>query len=211
MNKNLTEIVFILDRSGSMAHLEEDTIGGYNSFLKKQKNEEGEASVTTVLFDDRFELIHDNADIRKVSPLTDKEYYARGTTALFDAIGKTISMVGNRHKLAPSSLVPGKTLVVIITDGYENSSCEYNIKQVKAMIERQKGKYNWEFVFLGANIDAISAAGDIGIAPDFAATYQADKMGTAMNFDAVDSVAKCVRASRQVTRDWKKDIERRTK
>lgn len=209
MNKNLTEIIFILDRSGSMAHLEEDTIGGYNSFLKKQMNEEGDATVTTVLFDDKFEIIHDNADIKKVNPLTDKEYYARGMTALLDAIGKTINHVGNRHKFAPSSLVPNKTLVVIITDGYENSSCEYNIKQIKAMIERQKEKYNWEFLFLGANIDAISAAGDIGITPDFAATYQADKMGTSMNFDAVDCVASCVRASRPVTREWKKAIENR--
>lgn len=211
MNKNLTEIVFILDRSGSMAHLEEDTIGGYNSFLKKQKNEEGEACVTTILFDDAYEIIHDNADIKKVNPLTDKEYYARGTTALFDAIGKTINHVKNRHKFAPENQIPSKTLVVIITDGYENASCEYNIRDVKAIIETQKEKHNWEFIFLGANIDAISAAGHIGIAPDFAATYQADKMGTQMNFDAVDCVVSSVRAARHISKQWKSSIENRTK
>lgn len=207
--KNLTELVFILDRSGSMAHLESDTIGGYNSFLNKQKQEEGEATVTTVLFDDKFELVHNNADIKKVDFLTSKEYYARGTTALFDAIGKTISIVGNRHRLAPDCLTPDKTLVVIITDGFENASCEYGIKQVKSMIERQKEKYGWEFLFLGANMDAISAAGDIGIAPDRSATYRADEKGTAMNFDAVNSVASCVRASRPVTSEWKRKIESR--
>lgn len=211
MNKNLTEIIFILDRSGSMAHLESDTIGGYNSLLKKQKDESGEASVTTVLFDDKFEIIHDNADIKKVTPLTDNEYYARGTTALLDAIGKTISLVHNRHRFAPESLVPGQTLVVIITDGFENASCEYTLRDIKAIINRQQTEYNWEFLFLGANIDAIAAAGDIGIAPDFAATYQADSLGTQMNFDAVDYVVSSVRASRPITKKWKKDIERRTK
>lgn len=209
MNNNLTEIVFILDRSGSMAHLEEDTIGGYNSFLKKQKNEEGEATVTTVLFDDRYEIVHNNADIKKVNMLTRKDYYARGMTALLDAIGKTISLVGNRHKLSPQSLVPGKTLVVIITDGYENASREYNMHDIKAIVKRQKEKYNWEFIFLGANIDAIAAAGDIGIAPDRSATYRADEKGTQMNFDAVNSVAKSVRASRPIAADWKASIEKR--
>ena len=211
MNKNLTEIVFILDRSGSMAHLEEDTIGGYNSLIKKQLNEEGEASVTTVLFDDKFEIIHDNVDIKKVKPLTDKEYIARGTTALLDAVGKIISYVGNRHKTAPESVVPHKTLVVIITDGYENASCEYNLKQIKAIIERQKENYNWEFLFLGANIDAIATAGDIGITPDFAATYQADSVGTQMNFSAVDCAVSSLRASRPITKKWKEEIEKRSK
>ena len=209
MNNNLTELVFILDRSGSMAHLEQDTIGGYNSLIAKQKKEQGEACVTTALFDDRFELIHDNADITKIFPLTDKEYYARGTTALLDAIGKTISHVANRQKFAPSSLVPGKTMVVIITDGFENASCEYNIKQVKAIIEHQKEKYNWEFLFLGANMDAISAAGDIGIAPDRAATYVADCKGTQMNFDAVHYAACDMRAARSISATWKEKIEKR--
>lgn len=211
MNKNLTEIIFILDRSGSMAHLESDTIGGYNSLLKKQRDEIGEAAVTTVLFDDKFEIIHDNADVTKVSPLTDKEYYARGTTALLDSIGKTISHVMNRHRLAPESLIPHKTLVVIITDGYENASCEYNLRDIKAIINRQQKEYNWEFLFLGANIDAIAAAGDIGIAPDRAATYQADSKGTSMNFEAVDCVVSSVRASRPVTKAWKSAIEKRNK
>ena len=211
MNKNLTEIVFILDRSGSMAHLESDTIGGYNSLIKKQRNEFGEATITTVLFDDSYEIVHDNADIRKVAPLTNKEYYARGATALLDAVGKTINHVGNRHKLAPSSLIPGKTLVVIITDGYENASREYTVRDIRKIIERQKNKYNWEFLFLGANIDAISAAGDIGITPDRAATYQADSKGTQMNFDAVDCVAQCVRFSRPIAKTWKADIEKRSK
>ena len=138
MNKNLTEIVYILDRSGSMSGLEKDTIGGYNSFLEKQKKEDGDAVVTTVLFDDKYDMVHDRVDIKKVKALTNKEYYARGMTALLDAIGKTINQVSARHKTMVDSAVPAKTVVVIITDGMENASKEYKLQTVKAMIEKQK-------------------------------------------------------------------------
>ena len=207
MNKNLTEMVFILDRSGSMSHLEADTIGGYNSLLEKQKKEQGEAAVTTVLFDDKYELIHDHADIKKVKRLTGREYFARGATALLDAIGKTINHVGNRHKYAPDSAVPSKTMVVIITDGFENASREFSQSKVKSMIEHQKDKYGWEFLFLGANIDAVSTARDYGIAPDRAVKYEADSIGTMTNFEAVSKTVSCVRESRPIASNWKKDIE----
>ena len=143
MNAELTELVFILDRSGSMNGLEADTIGGYNSLLEKQRKEVGDATVTTVLFDDQYEVIHDHAAIGKVKDITNKEYFARGCTALLDAVGKTINHVGNRHKNALDSEVPGKTMIVIITDGYENASREFTLPQVKQMIERQKEKYGW--------------------------------------------------------------------
>ncbi len=207
MNKNLTEMVFILDRSGSMSGLEEDTIGGYNSLMEKQRKEDGEAVVTTVLFDDQYEMIHDHADIKKVKPMDSKTYYARGCTALLDAIGKTINHVGNRYKYAPDSEVPGKTMVVIITDGYENASKEFQLDKVRSMIEHQKQKYNWEFLFLGANIDAVQTAGTFGIAPDRAVTYEADTEGTRMNFAVVSETVSCVRASRPMASDWKRDIE----
>lgn len=208
MNKNLTEMVFILDRSGSMGGLEADTIGGYNSLLDKQKKEVGEAAVTTVLFDDQFEMVHDHAGIIKVKPLTDKEYYARGMTALLDAVGKTINHVGNRHKYAPDSEVPAKTIVVIITDGHENASREFSLKRVKAMIEHQKKKYGWEFLFLGANIDAVSAAADIGISADRSVNYMPDSVGTAMNFAAVDCAVRAVRCEKPIDSSWKREIER---
>ena len=208
MNKSLTEMVFILDRSGSMSHLETDTIGGYNSLLEKQKKEQGEAVVTTVLFDDRYELIHDHADIKKVKPLTEREYFARGTTALLDAIGKTINTVGKRHKYAPDSEVPSKTMVVIITDGFENASREFSQTQVKSMIEHQKERYDWEFLFLGANIDAVSTARNYGITPDRAVKYEADSVGTRTNFEAVSQTVSCVREARPIAADWKKDIEK---
>lgn len=187
-NKNLIEMVFILDRSGSMAGLEGDTIGGYNSLLEKQRKEVGDATVTTVLFDDQYEMIHEHAAIGKVSDITNKEYFARGMTGLLDAVGKTINHVGNRHKNALDNEVPSKTMVVIITDGQENASREFTLPQIKKMIKRQKEKYGWEFLFLGANIDAVTTAAGFGISSDRAVTYEADSVGTRMNFDAVSTV-----------------------
>lgn len=206
-NNNLTEIVFILDRSGSMSGLEQDTIGGYNSLLKRQKDEEGEAVVTTVLFDDQYEIVHDHTDIKKVRELTEKEYYARGCTALLDAIGKTINHVANRRKYASDRAVPGKTLVVITTDGYENASCEFLLETVNQMIKHQKEKYGWEFLFLGANIDAVKIAASLGINKDMAVTYKADSEGTKRNYEAVCNVASSVRGDKKVTKNWKTDIE----
>ena len=207
-NKNLTEMVFILDRSGSMAGLEEDTIGGYNSLLEKQRKEVGEATVTTVLFDDQYEMIHDHAAIGKVKDITNKEYFARGMTGLLDAVGKTVNHVGNRHKNALDSEVPEKTMVVIITDGYENASREFTLPQVKKMIKRQKEMFGWEFLFLGANIDAVSTAAGFGISADRAVTYEADSEGTRMNFDAVSNVACCMRQSAPIAGNWKENIEK---
>ena len=204
----MTELVFILDRSGSMSGLESDTIGGYNSLLEKQRKEVGAATVTTVLFDDQYEMIHDHVAIGKVKDITNKEYFARGMTGLLDAVGKTINHVGNRHKNALDSEVPGKTMVVIITDGYENASREFALPQVKQMIERQKEKYGWEFLFLGANIDAVTTAAGFGISADRAVTYEADSVGTRMNFDAVADVVDCVRQSAPIARNWKENIER---
>ena len=206
-NKNLTEMVFILDRSGSMSGLEMVTIGGYNSLLKKQRKEAGDATVTTVLFDDQYEMIHDHAAIGKVKDITNKEYFARGMTGLLDAIGKTINHVGNRHKNALDSEVPEKTMVVIITDGYENASREFTLTQVKQMIERQKERFGWEFLFLGANIDAVSTAAGFGISADRAVTYEADSVGTRVNFNAVNETVSCIRASMPMSADWKRDIE----
>jgi len=207
MNKNLTEIVYILDRSGSMSGLEKDTIGGYNSFLEKQKKETGDAVVTTVLFDDKYDMVHDRVDIKKVKALTNKEYYARGMTALLDAIGRTINYIDARHKNALESEVPFKTIVVITTDGYENASHEFDSSKVKAMIENQKKELGWEFLFLGANIDAVETAKDFGITKEFAVTYCADEEGTALNFDCVSEAVSDVRASRPMAANWKDKIE----
>ena len=211
MNKNLTEIVYILDRSGSMSGLEKDTIGVYNSFLKKQKAEPGQAVVTTVLFDDKCETIHDRVDIRKVEPLTNRQYYARGMTALLDAVGETVKRVSNRHKNALPSEVPAKTIVVITTDGCENASMEYTYRMVKDMVCLQKEKYGWEFLFLGANIDAIETAADFGITKERAVTYEADEVGTELNFDSVCEVVFDMRASRPVSQSWKQKIEEHSK
>ena len=207
MNKNLTEIVYILDRSGSMSGLEKDTVGGYNSFLKKQKTQPDEAVVTTVLFDDCYDMVHDRADIKKVKPLTNKEYFARGMTALLDAVGKTITHVQNRHQNALDSELPGKTIVVITTDGLENASRKFNITQIEQMIERQKKEYGWEFLFLGANIDAVATAKDLGITGECAVTYCADEVGTELNFDSVSEAVSCLRASRPISANWKEQIE----
>ena len=196
MKKGLTEIVFILDRSGSMSGLEADTIGGYNSLIVKQKKEEGEAYISTVLFDDTCEVLHDRVGIGKINPMTDKEYYVRGCTALLDAIGGAIYHIGNVHKYAREEDRPEKTLFIITTDGQENSSRRYTYEKVKHMVERQKEKFGWEFLFLGANIDAIAEAGRFGIKADRAVNYHCDKEGTTVNYQAlsraVSSVRKCV-------------------
>ena len=207
MKKNLTEIVFILDRSGSMAGLEDDTIGGFNSMLTKQKNEEGEAVVSTVLFDNECEVIHDRVDIQKIEPMTRKEYYVRGCTALLDAVGGAIHHIGNVHKYAREEDRPEKTLFVITTDGMENASRKYTYDRLKAMIERQKEKYGWEFIFLGANIDAAKEAARFGITEDRAATYHADSVGTAVIYEAMNKAVCSVRACRPVSADWKQKVD----
>ena len=207
MRKNLTEIVFILDRSGSMAGLEDDTIGGFNAMIEKQKKEQGEAFVSTVLFDNISEVIHDRVDIQKVEPMTRKDYYVRGCTALLDAVGKAIHHIGNVHKYAREEDRPEKTLFVITTDGLENASRQYSYKDLKRMIERQKEKYGWEFLFLGANIDAAREAARFGINADRAANYHADHMGTVVIYEAVNEAVCCVRASRPMSAEWKRSID----
>ena len=195
MRENLTELVFILDRSGSMGGLESDTIGGFNSLISKQQKEDGEAVVSTVLFDDQVDVIHDRVPIGDVKKLTDKEYYVRGCTALLDAVGEAIHHIGNVHKYARDEDRPAKTLFVITTDGLENASKKYSFKDVKKMIERQKEKYNWEFLFLGANIDAVEVAGSMGISRDRAANYNCDAEGTALNSEVLEQAVSMVRES----------------
>lgn len=206
--KQLTEVVFILDRSGSMHGLESDTIGGFNSMLAKQKNGEGEAVVSTVLFDDESKVLHDRQPIDSIAPMTDKDYQVRGCTALLDAIGGAIRHIGNVHKYAREEDRPNKTLFVIITDGMENASQHYSRDKVKNMIECQQEKYGWEFMFLGANIDAIAEAGRYGIRKEMAANYICDERGTALNYSAVGEVLCSMRANRPITNAWKAEIDR---
>lgn len=196
MNENLTELVFILDRSGSMGGLESDTIGGFNSMILKQQKEDGEAVVSTVLFDDRCEVIHDRVKISEVKKMTEDDYYVRGCTALLDAVGGAIHHIKNVHKYAREEDRPAKTLFVITTDGLENASRQYSVKDVKKMIEKQKEKYNWEFLFLGANIDAVEVAGSLGINRDRAANYNSDSKGTALNFECLEAAVSRVRRSK---------------
>ena len=208
MKKNLTEIVFILDRSGSMAGLEGDTIGGFNAMIQRQKREAGEAVVSTVLFDDQREVIHDRVDIRLLPPLTEKEYYVRGCTALLNAVGKAIRHIGNVHKYAREEDRPEKTLFVITTDGMENASRSYSYDRVKSMIQRQKEKYGWEFIVLGANIDAAREAARFGIHADYAANYNADREGTAVVYETVTDAICHVRAcSAPLSADWKRKVD----
>ena len=195
MKKNLTEIVFILDRSGSMSGLEADTIGGFNSMIEKQKKEAGEALISTVLFDNFSEVIHDRIPVGRVEPMTDREYYVRGCTALLDAIGGAIHHIGNIHKHAREEDVPEHTLFVITTDGMENASRRYDSETVKKMIERQKAKYSWEFLFLGANIDAVETASRFGIGADRAVNYHSDHQGTQLNYEVLSEAVSTVRCS----------------
>ena len=207
MKKNLTEIVFILDRSGSMAGLEEDTIGGFNAMIEKQKREEGEALISTVLFDNESVVIHDRVDIQKIEPMTRKEYFVRGCTALLDAVGGAIHHIGNVHKYAREEDRPEKTLFVITTDGMENASRRFTYDRLKVMIERQKKRYGWEFLFLGANIDAAAEAKRFGISEDRAVTYKCDAEGTALNYDVISEAVCNVRACRPLGAGWKSRID----
>ena len=218
MNDNITELVFILDRSGSMGGLESDTIGGYNAVLAKHRAAEGQAFVNTVLFDNETEVLHDRVDISQVKDLTSKEYWVRGCTALLDAVGGAIRHTERVHKYLPEDHKPGHTIFVITTDGYENASRRYSRAQVKEMIEA-KQKAGWEFFFLGANIDAVAEAGSLGITEDRAATYLADGEGTATMYGAVAEATCCVRAAapmgalggKRMGRGWKRSVEADTK
>ena len=209
MKKNLTELVFILDRSGSMAGLEGDTIGGFNAMMEKQKREPGETLVSTVLFDQDTQVIHDRAPLEELGPLTQEEYYVRGSTALLDAVGGAIRHIGNVHKYAREEDVPEKTLFVITTDGMENASRRYDYDRVKAMIRRQQERYGWEFLFLGANIDAAREAGRFGIRPECAADYHADSRGTRVIYESLAQAVCQVRTcAAPLQADWKKEIDR---
>ena len=194
MRKGLTEVIFILDRSGSMSGLEADTIGGFNSMIAKQKKEDGEAYISTILFDDQTEVLYDRVPVSKIEPMNDKQYYVRGCTALLDALGGAIHHIGNVHKYAREEDRPEKTLFIITTDGMENSSRQYSYEKVKKMVERQKKKYGWEFLFLGANIDAIEVADRFGIAANRAINYECDSKGTQLNYEVLSRTVSEFRA-----------------
>lgn len=207
MKQNKTELVFILDRSGSMSGLEDDTIGGFNSMIEKQKEEKGDAFVTTVLFDNKYELLHDRQDIKSLNTITRKEYYVRGSTALLDAIGITINNVRQALFNLLEEQCPDKVVFVIITDGMENASTEYSYRKIKEMIEHQKSKYAWEFMFLGANIDAVKTAESFGITEDRATNFCSDSQGTQLNYKVISEAVSCFRQGKKVTADWKEEIE----
>lgn len=207
MQKDLTEIVFILDRSGSMSGLESDTIGGFNAMIEKQKKAAGKALISTVLFDHVSTVLHDRVPLERVEPMTDRDYTVRGSTALLDAIGGAIRHIANVHKYAREEDRPMHTLFVITTDGMENASRNYNIETVRRMIRRQK-EQGWEFLFLGANIDAVKTAGSFGIGADRAVNYHADQAGTQLNYEVLSDAICSVRASAPLSADWKGRIEK---
>ena len=206
MKNNVTEIVFILDKSGSMAGLESDTIGGFNSMIEKQKKQEGLCFVSTVLFDNESKVLHDRVKLTDIPKMTDRDYTVRGCTALIDAIGGAIHHIGNIHKYARHEDVPEHTMFVITTDGQENASHKYTSEQVKKMIERQKEKYGWEFLFIGANIDAVETASRYGIGADRAVNYNADGEGTHILYESVAKAVCNIRASAPLSADWSEDI-----
>lgn len=211
MKTGLIELVFILDKSGSMSGLEKDTIGGYNAMLEKQKAVEGQCYMTTVLFDNNYELLHDRIDIRAVSPMTDKEYQIGGSTALLDAIGRTIHKISNAQKHTAADYRAEKVMFVIITDGAENASHEYTSEKVKALIEQQKETFGWEFVFLGANIDAVETAGRFGISADRAQNYHADSDAVKLNFRVMSEAVASFRTSSAMPASWGDEIQKEYK
>lgn len=206
MRKGLTEVIFILDRSGSMSGLEADTIGGFNSMIAKQKKEDGEAYISTVLFDDVSEVLYDRVPVNKIEPMNENQYYVRGCTALLDAIGGAIHHIDNVHKYIKKEDRPEKTLFIITTDGMENSSRRYSYDKVKKMVEKQKKKHGWEFLFLGANIDAIEVAGRFGISANRAINYESDRKGTQLNYEVLSKTVSCFRAARRAD-DMDKIVE----
>ncbi len=206
LRNNITEIVFILDRSGSMGGLESDTIGGFNSMIQKQKKEEGECYVTTVLFDSKVETLHDRIPLSEISDMTDKEYFVRGSTALLDAIGSTVSHISSIHKYVRKEDVPSHTIFVITTDGMENSSREYSSGKVKKMIEKKK-EDGWEFLFLGANIDAVETARGFGINEECAVNYHSDAKGTALNYACLSRAIGSVRRKGKMDAAWREEID----
>lgn len=204
---NLTELVFILDRSGSMSGLESDTIGGFNAMIAKQKKEDGEAYVSTVLFDNVSEVLHDRVSLKEISKMTAKDYTVRGCTALIDAIGGAIKHIRNIHKYARPEDVPAHTMFIITTDGQENASHCFSSDEVKKMIEHQKAEYGWEFLFIGANIDAVETASRFGIGRDRAVNYRADSQGTQVLYDTISAPISAMRANKNIDEDWGKKIE----
>lgn len=207
--KNLTELVFIIDKSGSMSGLESDTIGGFNSLIKKQKKEEGDALVSVVFFNDNQDVVLDRVDINKVKELTEEEYVCMSCTALLDAVGDSIKHIRNIHKYARKEDIPEKTVFVIMTDGLENASEKYRYHDVKSLIERAKEESNWEFLFLGANIDAIGEAKNLGIEEDYAVEFCCDEKGIELNYEAASDAVKMMRCcDEKLSGDWKRNIEK---
>ena len=207
MKNNITELVFVLDRSGSMAGLVDDTIGGFNSLIVKQKEKEGICLVTTVLFDTRYDMIHDRVPIQQIGPMTGEDYIPGGCTALLDAAGDTIRHIARIHKYARAEDVPENTVFVITTDGMENASRRFSAEEIRAMVEHEQEEYGWEFLFLGANIDAFAAAGALGIRAERTSNYQADAIGTKAAFDSLNEAVSCARLNRPISGAWKKDVE----
>ncbi len=207
MKKGLTELVFILDQSGSMSGLEADTIGGFNSLIEKQRREEGECLVSTVVFNNESTVLHDRVPLEKIPKMTGEDYAPCGTTALIDAIGGAIQHIGNIHKYARKEDVPERTLFVITTDGYENASRRYTADEVRRMVGRRKEKDGWEFLFIGANIDSVETAKRYGIGEDRAVNYRADKAGTQNLYETVSEAVMGFRAAQPISADWSRSIE----